>query len=164
MSSPDRRVFLSLLAAGGLSACGFTPAYGPSGGASRLQGQVTVDAPESRAGYLLVRRLEDRLGRGGAGRYTLGAQILIDEEGLGITADQRTTRYNLVGEADFSLRDAGTGQVLLSGNVEGFTGYSATGSTVATLAAERDALERLMTILADRITDRLIAGAADLPA
>ncbi|MWD28536.1 hypothetical protein E0K89_013710 [Aquicoccus sp. SCR17] len=164
MSSPDRRAFLTLLAAGGLSACGFTPAYGPSGGAGRLQGQVAVDAPDDRAGYLLVRRLEERLGRAAGARYELGAQVVIDEEGLGISADQRTTRYHLVGEARYALRDAATGLVLQSGQVESFTGYSATGSTVATLAAERDALERLMTILADRITDRLIAGAADLPA
>jgi LPS-assembly lipoprotein len=43
-----------------------------------------------------------------------------------------------------------------SGSVDNFTGYSATGTTVATLAAERDAQERLMTILADQIVTRLL--------
>ena len=51
---------------------------------------------------------------------------------------------------------------MTSGTVNNFTAYSATGSTVATLAAERDALERLMVILGDQITTRLFA--ADLPA
>ena len=46
-----------------------------------------------------------------------------------------------------------------SGTVDSFTGYSATGSTVATRAARADAEERLTTILADQIVTRLIAAA-----
>ena len=45
------------------------------------------------------------------------------------------------------------------GEVENFTAYSTTGSTVETLAAERDARERLMMILASQITARLYAQA-----
>ena len=37
------------------------------------------------------------------------------------------------------------------------TGYSATGTTVATLAAESDARKRLMTTLGDMVVDRLLA-------
>jgi LPS-assembly lipoprotein len=50
------------------------------------------------------------------------------------------------------------------GRVSDFTGFSATGSTVATLAAERDATARLMVILADQIVDRLVISASGLPA
>ena len=46
--------------------------------------------------------------------------------------------------------------IVASGNVQNFTGYSATGSTVETLAGERDAQRRLMTILADQITIELL--------
>ncbi|HCQ58330.1 MAG TPA: hypothetical protein DIU10_10575, partial [Sulfitobacter sp.] len=53
------------------------------------------------------------------------------------------------------------GQIVTSGKVESFTGYSATGTTVATRAAELDAQERLMVILADLVVSRLYA--ADLP-
>ena len=51
------------------------------------------------------------------------------------------------------------GAVVTQGNVGGFTGYSATGSTVATTAARTDAQDRLMVILADQIVTRLIAAA-----
>jgi LPS-assembly lipoprotein len=47
--------------------------------------------------------------------------------------------------------------------VQSFTAYSATGSTVAGLAAEEDAATRLMRILADQIVARLIAASASLP-
>jgi LPS-assembly lipoprotein len=46
--------------------------------------------------------------------------------------------------------------------VESFTAFSAAGSPVATQAAERDAEQRLMTILADQLVTRLIATTPDL--
>jgi LPS-assembly lipoprotein len=47
--------------------------------------------------------------------------------------------------------------------VKSFTAYSATGSTVAGLAAEEDAATRLMRILADQIVARLVAVTAAQP-
>jgi LPS-assembly lipoprotein len=47
--------------------------------------------------------------------------------------------------------------------VKSFTAYSATGSTVAGLAAEEDAAYRLMRILADQIVAQLIATSDKLP-
>jgi LPS-assembly lipoprotein len=54
--------------------------------------------------------------------------------------------------------------VVLAGREETFTAYSATGSTIAALAAEQDASTRLMRILADRMMTRLIAASARLAA
>ena len=96
-----------------------------------------------------------------SGIYALDLGITTKEEGLAINTFGDTRRYNLVGSAAYSLRDTSTGTIVTSGTVNNFTAYSATGSTVATLAAERDALERLMVILGDQITTRLFA--ADLP-
>ena len=58
MSSSDRRIFLSLLAALPLAACGFTPAYGPSGPARGLLGRVRVDDPDGRAYEGIAVRVE----------------------------------------------------------------------------------------------------------
>ena len=54
--------------------------------------------------------------------------------------------------------------VLATGQVDNFTSYSASGTTVATLAAQRDAEARLMVILADQVINKLTAEAANLPA
>lgn len=162
MSWCDRRAVLAALAA--LPACGFTPAYGPDGAAGRLQGQVALDDPGTRAAYLLNRRIEERLGRAPSGRYRLEAEIGTRQTGLGTTSTGSTTRYQILGTVDIRLADSATGTTLLTDRIDSFTGYSATGSNVATLASERDALERLMTLLADRIVDRLILAAGDLPA
>ena len=159
----DRRGFLLGTLAVALAGCGFAPVYGPGGAGGRLLGRVAVDEPADDNSYYLVRRLEERLGRGADPRFGLSLALDVKDERVAVTANNTTTRYNVIGKATYALRDLGDGKVLLSGNVDSFTGYSATGTTVATRAAERDAYERLMTILADQIVTRLEAGAGALP-
>ncbi len=157
MSSFDRlALFLLPLI---VAACGFTPVYGPGGTAAALRDKVEVAAPQSADSYLLVQNLEERLGRAGRPAYSLSLTLATGAQGQAITAANETTRYSLVGKVDFVLRDKGSTAILASGSVDNFTGYSATGSTVETLAAERDARARLMSILADQITTRLYATA-----
>jgi LPS-assembly lipoprotein len=162
MSSFDRRIFL--LSSLALGACGFTPAYGPGGGAQRLQNAIALTDPVGRDGYLLNQRLEERLGRGGdTARYRMNVTPQVTQIGMGSTSQGLTTRFQLTGKAKYMLTDPATGSVLLEGQVASFTGYSATGTTVATLAAERDARRRLMVILADQVVDKLLMAASGLP-
>lgn len=158
----SRRATLSLIAPLALAACGFTPVYGPGGAGDRLYAQVRIEAPETDDDYLLVRALEQRLGRAASPAWDLSYTLRTRDEGQAITASGDITRYSVVGDADFVLSPAGETTVIASGKVTNFTGYSATGSTVETLAAERDAHARLMVILADQIVTRLFAT-ADLP-
>ncbi|MBR9842491.1 MAG: hypothetical protein GYB25_04980 [Rhodobacteraceae bacterium] len=164
MSSSNRRtVLLSLAAASGLmlAGCGFEPVYGNGGSASRFLNQITVDAPTGNRTYLLTRELEDRLGRNLNGTYGLSVSVKTDEDSTGRTITGTTSRYDVIGEATFALRDLATGEVLTSGKTKNYVGYSATGSTVATIAAKEDATERLMVILADQIVANLLAYAAN---
>ncbi|OYX20519.1 MAG: hypothetical protein B7Z04_05920 [Rhodobacterales bacterium 32-66-9] len=134
-----------------LAACGFTPAYAPGGAATALLGTVYVQDPGDRNGFDLVERLEERLGR------------TTETLGVGFTADNQITRYNLKGVIDYTLTDRASGARVTGGRVQNFTAYSATGSTVAGLAAEEDAGLRLMRILADQIVVRLVAALASQP-
>ncbi len=154
LSYKRRTLVLSLLA---LGACGFQPAYGPTGPAANLQGSIEVDAPNTRDGFNLVRRLEERLGQPQAAVYALSYTLTTSEDDIGITPAQTITRYNVLGAIDYSVREVGTGTVVHSGQVDTFTSYSATGNTVSTQTAKRAAYARLMIILADQITNRLIA-------
>jgi LPS-assembly lipoprotein len=153
-----KRRFLLALPLLALSACGFQPVYGPGGSGTALRNSVQVEATDNIFSYTLVREIETRLGRPVAPSYGLALTVVARQEGLGIDAANNTTRYNLIGVADFALRNLGSGQIETSGTVENFTGYSATESTVATLAAERDAQKRMMTMLADQIVTRLYAA------
>ncbi|HOZ33243.1 MAG TPA: LPS assembly lipoprotein LptE [Tabrizicola sp.] len=161
MSSYSRRFILLMPLA--LAACGFTPAYAPGGGADRLLGTIWVQDPTDKNGFDLVERLEERLGRPENIRYDLTYTITTEAVGVGITTENQITRYNLKGAVEWTLTDRASGARVAGGRVQNFTAYSATGSTVAGLAAEEDAAFRLMRILADQITARLIAAAASLP-
>jgi LPS-assembly lipoprotein len=157
MSSSDRRQFLLLMAALPIAGCGFAPAYGTGGAASGIQGRIRVDDPSSKNGFDLVQRLEERLSRPKSPIYKLSYMITTNAIGVGVTPENAITRYTLTGAVDWGLADSTTGTRLTGGRVQSFTSYSATGSTVAGLAAEQDAALRLMRLLADQIVTRLIA-------
>ena len=157
---PSRRRALALLALTPLAACGFTPVYAPDGVASDLRGRVNVDPPADEEGFALVRRLEDRLGAPEVADLQLGADIKLDEEAVGFLPDGTISRYHVLGEVRWTLSDINGPR--LSGAERTFTAYSATSTTVATIVAQRDARERLMTILADRIVADILARSDSL--
>jgi LPS-assembly lipoprotein len=161
MSSSDRRTFLTLLAAAPLAACGFTPVYGPNGAGNALRYRLRIEPPDTRLGFVLVARLEDRLGRAQAPTHVLTWDIETSARGLAITGTDDITRINLNGTLTFAVTEAGSDLRVQSGEVSTFTAYSTTGSPVATAAARRDAEDRLMVALADQLVSRLLSGAPD---
>jgi len=160
----SRRTAATAFAALSLAACGFAPAFGPSGPADALAGRVTVQAPSTGPEYILVARLEQRLGRAGNGApLSLSYTLATGQEAVAITPAAEITRYNVTGTLDWRLTDTATGAIVASGQVRSFTSYSATGSTIATRAAREDATERLATILADRTADEVVLKTAARP-
>ncbi len=158
MSLYSRRfVFLAPVVA--LAACGFQPVHGTGGKGKALYGKVRVDAPDGVSSYLLVRRLEEQLGRSNTPAYRLSVVLETGIQGQAITASGNITYYSVVGTADYTLRNIGDDTVVANGRVDNFTGYSATGTTAESLAAQRDAGERLMIILADQIARELYVTA-----
>jgi LPS-assembly lipoprotein len=153
MWSYNRRHFL--LASVALAGCGFTPVYGPNGVGNSLYGLIEIESPTTTNTYNLVSYLEDRLGRGSNAQYGLTHAVTSSQQGLAVTESQTTVRYNVLGELSFALRNLSSGNVVSSGTVTAMTAYSASGTTVATRAAQKDANERLMIALADRLIERL---------
>ena len=140
-----------------LAACGFTPAFGPAGTATALRGAVALADTNTRDGFEFIKRMEERLGRASAARFDLDYQIATSQASLGFTTDGAITRYNLIGSVTWTLKDRATGAVLAKGVEQNFTAWSATGVTIAAVNAETDANARLIRILADQVTQRLIA-------
>ncbi len=151
-SKIPRRAALIGLAA--LAGCGFTPVYGPGSTASQLREQVRISAPATAEGYRLLQALRDRLGRASSPTYDLTVTLDFTQIAAATTAAGSTTRYNLPGSANYVLTDR-NGAVLAQGAVDSFTSYSATGTTVATSAAETDARDRLAIQLAELIIVQL---------
>lgn len=139
-----------------LAACGFTPVYAPEGTGTALQNNITVAEPSTRNSFLVTQRIEERLGRAVDPTYQLSLSVRSRQARLAVDSEGSSTRYNILGFANYELIEANTGRVVTSGAVNNFTGYSAAGTTVAALAAERDAQQRLMVLLADQIVTRVL--------
>lgn len=158
-AGPTRRALLGTVGALVLSGCGFSPAFGTDGPGTALFDRTVISVPQTVAGYRLAERLTERLGTApDVPVYDLMVFLGIDEAGVAVTPAGAITRFTLTGRSDFTLRVVGTDDILLSGDVEAFTGYSATDSTVATQTARDDATERLTRILADLIVTRLLTA------
>ena len=111
---------------------------------------VTVQQVASRLGFRKI--------TGGPPRTslpTIEVEIQDANGTLVSTASGDITRYNLIGRVRYRLIRQSDEAVLADGKVENFAGYSASGSTVDTLSAERDAVRRLMVILADQLVTAL---------
>lgn len=166
MSSSElnrRRFVTALLIAGPLAGCGFEPVYAPGTSASELEGTIAYQEPRNPDQFDIARHVEQRLGIATNPRFTLAISPIVEAESLAVAAEEDITRFDLIGTASFTLTDIASGEVLLSGQENTFTSYSATGSTVSVLAAERAARSRLMVALTDLILTRIVASADTLP-
>jgi LPS-assembly lipoprotein len=141
---------LLMLAAG----CGFTPVYAPGGVGGQWQNKIVVDAPDSVIGFRMNARLSDVFGPASAAEYILKVVPQIAPVPATITVDGDITRFNLTGNATWIL--SGQSGSDADGLVQTFTSYSATGSTVATQAAESDARARLAIALSDLIVQQIL--------
>lgn len=150
--SSRRAVLLGLFA---LPACGFTPAFGPGRSAQGLLNQVQINAPETVAGFALRTAIEDQIGRTDTPIYRLELSQTDTRNVAAVSADGDTTRFDIRGTVQWSL-GSDAGGLVGQGTVRTFTSYSATGSTVATQAAEADARDRLARTLADLVVSDII--------
>ena len=143
------------MAALALAGCDLVPVNGANTKFQLLRNTVLVQAPTSRVEFELVRNLEVQLGQAVSKLYDLQYKLSVDEDIVVVSAAQEINRFSLVGLLEYSLVDSG-GVVLLTETAKSFTGYSATGTTVATQRSKRDAYDRLMVILAKQVSNSLL--------
>ncbi|NUH63720.1 hypothetical protein HTT03_09755 [Sulfitobacter sp. S0837] len=138
-------VICALLA--GLPACGFTPVYGTNSETGAILSDIEVAAPNTREEYFLVRDLEEQLGRNLSAKHILNYDIELSEQGLELAG---ASRSHVLGRVSYQLISKSTGQTIASGAVESFTSFLTRDNL--SVAAQRDASERLIKILADKLT------------
>lgn len=148
----------ALVAVVGLAGCGFAPAFAPGESAADWQNAIVIEAPDTVLGFRTGARLRDTFGTPISPSFKMTVSPRTAPVPATITEDGDITRLNLTGIAEWQVADQQTGVVLYEGLAQTFTSYSATGSTVATQAAESDALDRLAIALADLVTQQLLTA------
>ena len=131
-------------AAGGLSACGFTPLYAESGVSQPLAGVAVVTPDHSRAGYLLREQLDDELGRdrGKPAAYRLVTKLSEYRVPLGVRVNNVANRYEVGLTVTWRLEDAASGRTLTQGASTGRVSYDSADAPYGGVAAEQDGENR----------------------
>lgn len=143
---------LLAVAAIALSACGFTPLYGPQSVTKGLSA-IEVVAPPGRAGYLLREKLDDAFGRdiGVPPSHRLIYTVSEQRYPRGVRVDNVANRYELNLTASWALMDSKTGQSVRTGTTTAAVTYDSADQPYASIAAQGDSQERAATELARRI-------------
>ncbi|MER3352815.1 MAG: hypothetical protein RLQ73_02500 [Hoeflea sp. D1-CHI-28] len=137
-----------------ITACGFSPVFAPGSESNEYLSDITYAPPNNRLSYLLVRRMEERLGRNLQASKILRYEIHLEEEGYELAPG----RIQRVGKLNYQLVSKDDQRVLLQGQVESFTSFTNAGALIN--ADRRYADERLIVILADKLVTDLIAKQA----
>ena len=133
-----------VLVAAPLAACGFTPLYATPGVTGGLAG-VAVDPPaHSRTGFLLKQKLDDELGRQNGVQPTYRLALAVQERRYprGVRVNNVANRYELDLIVGYTLTDAATGRVLLTGSAPAQVSYDSADAPYAGVAAAQDGEER----------------------
>jgi len=147
----SRRIILGGVLA--LAACGFTPVLGTGSHVQALQNATVIAAPDSIVGFRIKDALVRRLGIAATPVYDLSVTYNQTVDAAAVNSGGDTTRLSIIGQSTWDLRRGG--ETIAQGEVSSFTGYDATGSTVATQTAAEDARERLAVALADLILSEI---------
>jgi LPS-assembly lipoprotein len=141
-----------LLAAPGLTACGFTPLYAAPGVSPGLSAIETI-APDGRTGYLLREALDDVLARdlGKPPVWRLGIDLKETRTPRGRRVDSTASRYELVLAAEWKLTSAATGAVVREGVTRTEVTYDRADQPYAAIAASQDGQARAASELARKI-------------
>lgn len=157
MREYNRRATLILLAAGLLLAgCGFEPLHAQRGAVAALP-PIRIEPIPERSGQILRNYLLDRVsprGEGGAQAHTLVIRLFEPRQVLALRRDDVISRMGYSAVASYELIDA-AGKRVVVGNSSYSTDYEITNSEFATLAAQQNARDRVLELVADDIRNQI---------
>jgi LPS-assembly lipoprotein len=147
---------LSAVAAVNLSACGFRPLYGRSGGVdvSDLLVQVEIGPIPDRLGQQLRNTLLEGLApRGSFGEkiYHLKVEVTESISSLAVQKKANATRADLRLSSSFVLFNRNTGVQVFAASAYAVSSFNILNSEFATLMAEKGARDRAVRQLGDDI-------------
>lgn len=160
MSLFSRRKLLLGMLAVPVAGCGFTPIHRSGGAANALRGNIYFNLIDSRQGFVLLERLEQRFGSAGtSARFKAKLDLIFEEEELVLTVATGLNRNTLKGYLKISVVDAQSGDEVFSDKLRDQLGYSSSEQTIVTAANKREAYDRLTLALADQAVVRLSSTA-----
>jgi LPS-assembly lipoprotein len=153
---------LALIAALSLSGCGFHPLYNHRVSASadvkKELGAVRVATISDRTGQILHNKLLERLtpeGEPEKPRYTLNVTMTEVMYGINFQKDATASGGEMNITVVWYLNENDTGRMVRSGSFSSVDSVNYLGPRYASVSAERDAEQRLLSDIADVLTDQI---------
>lgn len=135
------------------AACGFQPVYAPVDGQYAEAGMISISPIEGRQGYMLRRALQQELAVGVPGlseKVTLNVNLSSNLERLALQPDGAASRSSIVANSSYSLEGE---NIRVTGNSNVESGFLVPDSPYGDIAAQTDAGDRAMRVLAKQIAD-----------
>ena len=156
-------ILISLVVITAAAGCGFHPLYGEvapldDSFISEELSKIKVTLGSSRLDQIVYGNLLDRLtpfGIPDEHYYILSTMLFESKQGVALERDATVSRFNLVLDSEFNLKNIETGKIIFSGNVRAVAAYNVLRSEFANVIAERNARDRAAREVADEIATRI---------
>lgn len=154
---------LVVIAALALSGCGFHPLYAQHRTALSAQTQdvmstVHIATINDRTGQILRNFLLERItpnGEPASPHYTLTVTLLESMGGINFQKNATASGGELTMNVTWALIENQNGQIVAQGDLSSVNSVNYLGPRYASVAVERDAESRLLTDVADMLTERV---------
>ncbi len=139
-----------------LSGCGFTPMHATTGGQATFS-DVALDVGAGKteqdraAGFAFAQHMRARIGDSSAPAYTLVVTPQIQRTGLGLTAQDRATRFDRRFIANWQLRDAKTDLLIARGRSEDTTTFTGDRDPYRLASNDDQSMRRITRVVADEV-------------
>ena len=146
-----------------LSACGFTPIYSQKNNSelSKKLAAIKVTPIHNLMGQKYVSALEDVLDPKNthtANKYIIDAVLYKYVRPLAIEQDRTVTRYKVVVNVEYTLKDQADGKIISKGRIKGEADYDRVESDYATYVSENDTTDRVIKELAQDTKIKIISA------
>ena len=152
-----KKYIFALLLSVSIVGCSFEPAWVAGNNKAKIFWQkIDLKEPKTSSEFRLNRYLVSRVGDAKDAEFFLEYELSTETKRTALSFDGKAYRIRIQGEVKFSLINKSENIVLVSSNVKDSLGYSDAILAVTDQASERDAYERLMVLLGDKIVDELL--------
>ena len=152
-----KKYIFSLLLSVFIVGCSFEPAWVAGNNKTKIFWQkIDLKKPKTISEFHLNRYLVSRVGDAKDAEFFLEYELSTETKRTALSFDGKAYRIRIQGEVKFRLINNSKNIVLVSSNVKDSLGYSDAILAVTDQASERDAYERLMVLLGDKIVDELL--------
>ena len=136
-----------------MPACSFTPIYSNST-SYEFTKQISIQEPSTKNEFILYSQLINRFDDAD-GKYILNYEIYTSKEDRALIFDGTVHRVEISGTVLFTLKDKKTGTEIISDTEQLYLSYSNSGSTAAILNAKKTTNTKLISLLAEKVANRI---------